>query len=153
MFDIMPWRKSKQSVVNTENPVDHFRQEANALFNRFFDMPDLGNNLQPKVDIIEKKKTIEVKAEIPGMNVDDLDIALNGQFLTISGSKKEEVDKSQGNYYHVESSYGSFSRSLQLPAAVDQSDVDASYKKGVLKIELKKNQARKSKRIQIQSEE
>jgi len=151
MFDIMPWRKSKTSLSNTDNSIERFRKETDALFNRFFDMSDWGDSLQPKVDVIEKKKTIVVKAEIPGMEVDDLDISLNGQYLTLSGNKKQEVNKSQGDYYHVESSYGSFSRTVQLPAEVDQSDVDASYKKGVLSIELKKTRPGKSTRIQIQS--
>jgi len=153
MFDMMPWRKSKPSVKNTENSIDSFRREADSLFNRFFDMPAWGENLTPKMDIIDKKKTLEVKAEIPGMEVDDLDISLNGQYLTISGNKKQEVNKSKGDYYHVESSYGSFSRTVQLPAEVDQSDVDASYKKGVLKIELQKTKPQKTKQIKIESKD
>jgi len=153
MFDILPWRKSKQSVVNTENSIDSFRREADSLFNRFFDMPAWGESLSPKVDIIDKKKAVVVKAEIPGMEVDDLDISLNGQYLTLLGHKKHEVNKSKDDYYHVESSYGSFSRTVQLPAEVDQSDVDASYKRGVLKIELKKTKPKDSKRIKIESKD
>jgi HSP20 family protein len=153
MFDILPWRKSKTSVSNTDNSIDNFRREADQLLNRFFEMPAWGENLSPKVDIIDKKKTIEVKAEIPGMDVNDLDISLNGQYLTLSGNKKEEVNKSKGDYYHVESSYGSFSRTVQLPSEVDQSDVDASYKKGILKIELKKTRLENSKRIKIEAKD
>jgi len=153
MFDIMPWKKSKKSVSNTENSIERFRKEADQLFNSFFDMPTWGENLHPKMDIIDKKKAIVVKAEVPGMEVDDLDISLNGQYLTLSGNKKHEVNKSQGDYYHVESSYGSFSRTVQLPAEVDQSDVDASYKKGVLKIELKKTKPEKSKQIKIEAKD
>jgi len=153
MFDILPWRKSKPSVKNADFSIESFRKEADNLFNRFFDMPAWGESLDPKMDIIDKKKTIEVKAEVPGMEVDDLDISLNGQYLTISGNKKHEVDKSKGDYYHVESSYGSFSRTVQLPAEVDQSDVDASYKKGVLKIELKKTRPEKSKQIKIEAKD
>jgi Molecular chaperone (small heat shock protein) len=63
------------------------------------------------------------------------------------------VNKSKGDYYHVESSYGSFSRTVQLPAEVDQSDVDASYKKGVLKIELQKTKPQKTKQIKIESKD
>jgi len=153
MFDILPWRKSKTSLKNTEKSIDTFRREADQLFNRFFDMPAWGEGLNPKVDIIEKKKTIEINAEIPGMEVDDLDIALNGQYLTLSGNKKHEVNKSKDDYYHVESSYGSFSRTIQLPAEVNQSDVDASYRKGVLKIALKKSRPEKSKRIKIETKD
>lgn len=153
MFDILPWKKSKKLVSNTENSIDSFRRETDYLFNRFFDMPAWGESLNPKVDIIDKKKSVVVKAEIPGMEVDDLDISLNGQYLTLSGNKKHEVNKSKDDYYHVESSYGSFSRTVQLPAEVDQSDVDASYKRGVLKIELKKNKPEESKRIKIESKD
>jgi HSP20 family protein len=152
MFDIMPWKKNKSSVANnTDNSIDLFRKQTDALFNRFFDMPDWGESLQPKVDVVEKKKSIEVKAEIPGVNVDDLDIALNGRLLTLSGSKHQETENKSDHYFHVERSYGSFSRTIQLPSEVDQSNVDASYKKGVLSIELKKSKIGKSKRIDIKS--
>jgi len=154
MFDILPWRKSKSSENNADKSVESFRREANSIFNCFFDMPGWGENLQPKMDVIDKAKSIVVKAEVPGMEVDDIHISLNGQYLTISGNKKHEVNKSNGDYYHMESSYGHFSRTVQLPAPVDQSDVDASYKKGVLRIELKKTrEEQKSKRIKIESKD
>ncbi|MBF0450433.1 MAG: Hsp20/alpha crystallin family protein [Candidatus Magnetomorum sp.] len=151
MFETMPWKKSKPSVSNRDNSVDLFRKQADSLLNRFFDRSDWGESLQPRVDVIEKKKTFEIKAEIPGIDVDDLDISLNGHFLTISGTKKHESESSKDNYYHMERSYGSFSRTIHLPAEVEESDVDASYKKGVLNIELKKAKSGKSKRIEIKS--
>jgi len=152
MFDIMPWRKNKPSVFSrTDNSIDLFRKQADELLDSFFDLPDWGEKSQPKIDIVEKKKTIEVKAEVPGVSADDLDIALNGRLLSISGTKKQESESSSDNYYHMERSFGSFTRTIQLPAEVDESDVDASYKKGVLNIELKKVKPEKSKRIDIKT--
>jgi len=151
MLDLMPWRKTKSTISNPDNSVDLFRKQANSLFDQFFEMPDWGSKLQPKVDIIEKKKKIEVKAEVPGIEVDDLDISLKGQYLTISGSKKQEKEDSTDNYYHLERSFGSFSRTVELPEPVDESNVDASYKKGVLSIKLKKTKPKIRKQVKIKT--
>lgn len=90
-----------------------------------------------------------MKAELPGVETEDIDVSLDGRMLTIKGEKKHEKEEKKENYHRVERSYGYFNRSIELPAEVDASKVDASFKKGVLKIELNKTKATETKKIQI----
>ena len=79
-----------------------------------------------------------VKAEIPGVDKDGIDISLDGRRLTIRGEKRQEKEESDEHYHRVESSFGFYRRTIELPANVDESKVDARYKNGVLKIKFKK---------------
>lgn len=152
MLDLMPWKKREQrDVVN-------LRRDFGDFVNRFFDRDlwepgDLSSADRwfPSVDISEGKKEITVKAEIPGVEAKDIDISLSGKLLTIKGEKKHEKEEKEENYYRMERSYGSFNRTIELPAEVDPEKVDASYKKGVLKIELKKTRESETKKIEIKS--
>jgi HSP20 family protein len=150
MFELMPWKKREQ------NDLVHLRRDFDDLVNRFFDRDfwvpgDLlrEDNWFPSVDISEGKKDITVKAEIPGVEANDIDISLNGKLLTIKGEKKQEKEEKKENYHRMERSYGYFNRTIELPAEVDAEKVDASYKKGVLKIELKKTKESETKKIEI----
>lgn len=92
------------------------------------------------VDVVDRKKDIQLKAELPGMDEKDIEVQLTDRMLTISGEKKEEHEEGEkeGNYYLSERRYGSFKRSLSIPEGVDTDKVDASFKKGVLTITLPK---------------
>jgi HSP20 family protein len=105
----------------------------------------------PTVDVSEGKKDITVKAEIPGVDKEGIDISLDGRFLTIRGEKKHEKEESDEHYHRVESVFGLYKRTIALPADVDESKVDAKYKNGVLKIKLKKAKEAETKKIQIKT--
>ena len=107
------------------------------------------NKWIPKLDISEGKKEITIKAEVPGIEARDFDVSLDGQILTIKGEKKDEEKENEETYYRVERSYGYFSRTIELPAAVDPKKIEASYKKGILKIKLRKTKSSETKRIKI----
>ncbi|BBO74104.1 type III effector protein [Desulfosarcina widdelii] len=152
MFDLMPHRRrSGRELVR-------FRDEMDSLFNRFFDM-DLPisrrffgeGDWAPRVDVVEGKDDITVQAEIPGCEVGDIDVKLDRRTLTISGEKKQEKEDKGENVHRVERSYGTFSRMLQLSADVDPKNIDATYKKGVLKLVFKKIQSSETKKIDIKS--
>ena len=152
MFDLMPWRKREgKDLVGFKNELDN-------LFNRFFDL-DFPISREffkegewvPRVDVSEGKKEITVKAEIPGCNAKDIDVSLEGQILTIKGEKKQEKEEKEENFHPVERSYGSFTRRMNLPAEVDQENIDASYKKGVLKLVFKKTKISEGKKIDIKT--
>jgi len=152
MFDLMPHRRrSGQELVS-------FRDEMDNLFNRFFDM-DLPisrrffgeGDWAPRVDVVEGKDDITVQAEIPGCEVGDIDVKLDRRVLTISGEKKQGKEDKGENVHRVERSYGAFSRMLQLSADVDPENIDATYKKGVLKLVFKKIQSSETKKIDIKS--
>jgi HSP20 family protein len=152
MFDLMPYRKrSGREMVS-------FKDEMESLFNRFFDM-DLPISRRlfgyeewaPRVDVVEGKGEITVKAEIPGCEAKDINVELDGRSLTISGEKKQEKEEKNENYHRVERSYGSFCRMVELPREVNPEDIDATYKKGVLKLVLKKVQETEAKKIEIKT--
>ena len=106
----------------------------------------------PTVDVHESEKAVEVTAELPGINPDQLDISVQGDTLTIRGEKKEEHEDKGKTSYRVERRYGSFERTVPLPCEVEPDKSNANYKDGVLKIELPKREdaARKTKKIPVE---
>jgi len=107
---------------------------------------------QPAIEIFEEKEQVIVKAEIPGLKKEELKVNLSDNLLTISGERKEELEKKEKGYYYSERSYGSFSRSIQLPAEVKPDKVSASFKDGVLEIRLPKTEHAKQQGVTIKVE-
>ena len=100
----------------------------------------------PAVDVFEEKDDIVVKAEIPGMDKDDIEVKLTDHTLTIKGEKKREEETKKENYYRSERSYGSFFRTLELPKDVHADKVKATFKNGVLEIRIPKTEEAKRSR-------
>ena len=98
-------------------------------------------------DVSETDENIIVKAEVPGIEPKDIDISISGDNLTIKGEKNAEKEEKGKNYHFVERSYGSFSRTIVLPASVKFEQVKAEYKKGILEITLPKSEKSKVKRF------
>ncbi len=111
-----------------------------------FSMPEF-----PSVNISEDDKNITVEAEVPGMKPEDLDISMHNNNLIIQGEKRFEDEENRDNYHRIERSYGSFYRTIPLPTEVDENNVKASYKNGILNITLPKTEQSRSKKIQIES--
>jgi HSP20 family protein len=106
--------------------------------------PELFGPLSPQVDEIEDDKAIHIKVELPGMDKEDVDISLSGGMLTITGEKKREEEEKGKDFYRKERSFGSFRRTLPIPVEVDEAKIKASFKKGILSIDLPKTpEARK----------
>lgn len=101
---------------------------------------DITSNFYPRVDISEDENNIYVTAEIPGVDKKDVKVTLQDNILTIEGEKKSEVKDEKKNYYRIERTYGSFCRSLTLPAEVDLDKVKARFEDGLLKIEAAKKE-------------
>jgi HSP20 family protein len=102
----------------------------------------------PPVDVAEEADKIFVRVEVPGVDEKDLKVNYEDGLLTISGERQFEK-KDDRNYYRIERSYGSFVRSFSLPRSVDANKISASYKNGVLEIEIPKLEEAKPKQIQI----
>lgn len=103
------------------------------------------------LDVSEKDDAYTLKASIPGINPDDLNITFNNNLLTISGETKSEAEK-EGERYHLrERRYGSFARSLQLPTPVKGDQIEASYDAGVLTLHIPKAEEARPKRISVNS--
>ena len=90
------------------------------------------------MDVAEDGKEITLTAELPGLDEKDVEILLSNNVLTIKGEKKSEQEKKEKDYYRVERSYGSFSRTIPLPEGIDADKVNASFKKGVLTVTVPK---------------
>lgn len=106
----------------------------------------------PPLDIAETDDKVIVTADLPGIKPDNLDISVSENMLTMRGEKEEEREE-EGRYSHFrERRYGSFSRSIELPSDVDSERVNATYRNGVLKIEMQKLPERARKKISVKSE-
>ena len=105
----------------------------------------------PAVDVVTKNGDLVVRAELPGVKQEDVDITLQNNVLTISGERKAEQEEERGGYYVRERRYGSFSRSFTLPEGVDESKVRARYENGVLEVTVEGAAAvQEPRRIQIE---
>jgi HSP20 family protein len=100
---------------------------------------DLGFNVTPAIDIVEKDKAFEVTAELPGIDVKNIDLQLSDNVLTIKGEKQEEREEKAKDRYVSERRYGSFRRSLQVPGNIDTDKIEASFKDGILTVTLPKS--------------
>jgi len=103
----------------------------------------------PAVDVFEKEDRFVVKAELPGMKEDDIDVSVVGDTLSIKGEKKTETETKDEDYYRCERSYGSFYRSIPIPSNVDADKIEASFEDGVLEVALPKSAKVKPKKIAV----
>jgi len=134
-----------------EHPLSTFQREMNRLWDSFFSegAPWQGE-WAPTVDVSETEGSVVVKAEVPGMERDDIEVSLTGDTLTIQGEKKDERKESKGSYRLVERRYGTFSRTIPVPQGIEADKVTAEFKNGVLTINLPKTEETRTKKIQIQ---
>ena len=129
--DLMEWRPFRE--------VSRLRREMDRMWDDYFGfgrkaLQPLVMEWIPAVDVSETADKILVKAEVPGMDANDINISVTGDVLTIKGEKKSEREEKEENFHLVERTYGSFARSLTLPAAVDMDKIEATYQNGVLTV-------------------
>ena len=132
------WGESASERV----PFRALQQEVDKLFNDFTsDLSLVGRwngRLAVQVDVAETGKTLEVTAELPGVNEKEIDLSLAGDILTIKAEKKSDKEEKTKDYHLVERSYGTFERSMRLPFKADPAKIDAKFDKGVLKLVVQK---------------
>jgi len=132
------------------NLVPSQRFDLESLMDDFFEQ-GLGLGLfktfkSPSIDIYEKDKKIIVKADLPGINKNDIKLHLDRDILTIFGETKREKETKSEKHYYSERSFGKIQRSIRLPEGVKQKDIKASYKDGVLEIEMPKGEVQETGR-------
>jgi HSP20 family protein len=108
-----------------------------------------GGELGPALDVRETDPEVIVDVEVPGLAPGDLDVSVTDRMLTVRGEKKSEREEKEGDYHVTERSYGSFSRTVSLPATVDPDRAEASHKDGVVTITLPKTEKSKAKKIEV----
>jgi HSP20 family protein len=146
MFEIIPWRARRE--------LDTLRREMDRLWQGFFGerVWEPFERWSPALDLTETKDSLVVKAELPGIDSKDISIDLSGDILTVRGEKKQEKEEKEESYHSVERSYGSFVRSVRLPVKIEEDKIKASYKDGILKIDMPKAEEAKKKEIKIKVE-
>ncbi len=103
------------------------------------------------LDVVEEENDYIVKASLPGIKPDDLDITYSKGMLTIRGEIKDESETTKGQYHLRERRYGSFARTISLPNSVKAEDIQADYHDGILELKLPKSEEVKPKRIPVQT--
>ncbi len=172
MDKLVPWRwgRSELAARDENHPFPTLHRDVDRLINDFlttFDRQwDFGlipsrlgggfteGSITPQMDVAEDDREITLTAELPGLDEKDVEILLSSNGLTIKGEKKSKQEKKGKDYYRVERSYGSFSRTIPLPEGIDADKVNASFKKGVLTVTVPKlPEAQKEvKKIAVKSE-
>jgi len=164
--DLVPWKRRQQNLDihrDYENPFRMLTREMNRLFDDFrshFHIEPFGLSrgemgaFTPSVDVTENDKEVRITSELPGIDEKDIDITLSKDSVTIKGEKQQETEDKGKDYYRMERSYGSFQRTVPLPAEIDEDKAQAEFKKGVLKIKLPKTaECQKAhKKIEVKSE-
>ena len=133
--------------------VDSLQSEMNRVFDAFFGTTRSGNGgarrWVPAMDLVEKDEQLILRADLPGLERDDVDIEVKDGVLTVSGERKVEDEQKADGYYRVERAYGSFARTLSLPEGIDAERITADFDKGVLEVRIPKPEERKAHRIRI----
>ncbi len=106
-------------------------------------------SFRPAVDILEKDNKILMRCELPGVDETSLDLKLDGRTLTIKGERKQEPEGSGSVYHQIESSYGAFSRSFDLPNSAETEKISAAFKDGVLTITIPQKPEVQPRTIQV----
>jgi HSP20 family protein len=159
VFEIEPrtGKEVNQMALVRWDPVrdlDSLQDDMNRLFDRFFgDRPGDGGSQarrwMPAMDLAETENDLVLRADLPGMSEDDIDIEVKDGVLTVSGERKAEQEEKGEGYHRVERAFGTFSRSLSLPDGVDPDKVEAKFEDGVLEVRIPKPAETKPTRVQI----
>lgn len=141
-MELMRWYPHR-NLASLPNDIDK-------LFGDFgLDFWNTDSVWSPSVDITESNDGYEVKAEIPGLNKDDIKISFEDDMLKLSGERKFEDEKKEKNYHRIERRYGKFERAFHLPKNVKMEDIDAKYKDGILTVHIPKSEEAKPREIEI----
>ncbi len=158
---LIPFGKKTIPVRREDvDPFTFLRNEVNRMFDEltrsFWWEPfeTRRDRFSPSVDVVENDKEIKITAELPGMDEKDIDVSIQKDVLTIRGEKKEEKEDTGKDYYRMERSYGSFSRSIPLPSEVDVDKIRAEFRKGLLTVILPKTPEaiKETRKIPIKAE-
>ena len=117
---------------------------------RLFAEPVNGKPWVPPVDVMETENKLIVKADIPDVKFEDINVTIENGTLTLRGERKFEKQTEKGGYHRIERSYGSFERSFTVPETVDAEHVKAEYKNGVLAVTLPKKEIAKPRQVKVE---
>lgn len=153
--------RKKEELARTEPRLISPFEEMERWFDEFFRRPfsvfpslwrrplAVEEEVFPSVDIYEEGNDLVVKAEVPGIKKEDLEVKITEDTITIAGEKKKEEKVEKKDYYRIERSYGSFSRSFSLPSDLEVEKAKARFENGVLEVRIPKSEKAKKKEIKL----
>ena len=153
MRGLIPWQQGNGGMM------EDLRRQMDEMFDRVFrgGMEPTASrplvNWTPRVDVEENEQELVVKADLPGVDLNDVEITVAEGALLLRGSREEEKEKKERNYHHVERFFGEFYRAIPLPATADVDKIEAETRKGVLTIHVPKSAAAQPKKITVKSNE
>ncbi|KTC90274.1 Hsp20/alpha crystallin family protein [Fluoribacter dumoffii] len=162
MNTLLKWKKGNPlSMEHSQHPFLSLQQEVDRAFHDFYDMFASNKNweqfeklnLLPSMDVVEDKDHITIQMEMPGMDEKDINVSFTGSMLTITGEKSTSKKNDNKKYLSREISYGKYERSISLPSTVDIDKAKATFKKGMLWVELPKKAEAKGKSKDIKVEQ
>jgi HSP20 family protein len=144
--NLIPFGRKKQDIAGDDHPMVALKRDIDRVFEAFWSdmqLPFAGfegvfGRALPSTDVEETDKAIEVSMELPGLEEKDVEVTLTGGELVVRGEKKAETEKKKKGYHLSERTFGSFYRAIPLPSGIDESKVEAKFKKGVLTVTLPK---------------
>jgi len=148
MSTLVRWNPIRNRM-NLYNEFDRMMSEMNNMFD--WDAPSIASDWKLALDVVENEDGYTVKASIPGINSDDIDITLENDVLTIKAETQSDETTENTKYHLRERRFGSFSRSLRFPVSVNGDAVEAKYENGVLTLGIPKAEEVKPKRISVKT--
>jgi HSP20 family protein len=152
-MSIIRYQPTELSLWSPFDRLSTLREQMNRLFD--LSLPEathdggLFGGWTPPLDIYQDKDNVFVKAELPGLKKEEIEISLHDGVLSIGGERKHEEESKKGESFRSERFFGRFQRSVTLPTPVDASKVTATYKDGILAVTLPKSEEAKPKQIQV----
>ncbi len=162
-MDLIPWRHKRPQraeLASSDNPLGAFRGEIDNLFDHYLGDPwggSLGTKLGPPLssfpqfDLSESDNEVTLRAELPGLEPDDIRVEVTGNALTLSGEKSSEKEEQRGECRYSERQFGSFSRTIPLPVGIEADKVDATFAGGVLTVRLPKSADAQPRRVKVRN--
>ena len=140
------------------NPYTELERTVNGLFDGPFGLRPIWDDRnaealtwQPPVNVYEDKEYLSIEAQLPGIDLKDIELSVKEQTLEVRGERKAEEEKTQDGYHVREARYGNFSRTFVLPSTVNADEAKATYDKGVLTVTIPKQEKAKPRSIQIEA--
>ena len=151
--------RKQNNAVSVRNPfweMDRLQRDMSRLFDLTLpgmsadtDAALFSGNWAPAVDVVDTKDAVLVKAELPGLTKDDIDVTIENGVLTIRGEKKGATEHKDGEYVRCERYYGTFYRAFTLPSSVNAEKVDAKFNNGVLELAIQKKEEARPRQVKI----
>jgi HSP20 family protein len=141
----------EEAMLSVWDPFAELNRVQREVESKFFGGRNRQADFAPPVDVHEDQDSLVLRAELPGVRREDIDIQVDGNVLTLKGERKLEAEQEGRRYHRIERSFGSFVRQFQLPSNVDSTAIDAQLSDGILTLRLPKKAELKARKIEVKT--